>query len=233
MIVHFQIFQCRGSALLVPEPTDETMEDFALDFLNFIDGRYKHHQIPDPNGAARSIDWKVDAIHAIREISSTVDGPGQLFETLDVQTFNNDKNSEIEKLSLPVSKSDFSQFNFDVNVIKPHSVGFEAGFRNPWLIQNQSFNFTIPPQKVFVDPCKSRKLSFLLFEKTITTKYSIDFEIDTHATSVHMPSSSQKLSVYLVLHPEVPFHFNYNKNGISFTMKRLIMKPNTYPKGWR
>lgn len=23
------------------------------------------------------------------------------------------------------------------------------------------------------------------------------------------------------------------KNGISFTMKRLIMKPNTYPKGWR
>ncbi|HJY14598.1 MAG TPA: RNA-guided pseudouridylation complex pseudouridine synthase subunit Cbf5 [Nitrososphaeraceae archaeon] len=24
-----------------------------------------------------------------------------------------------------------------------------------------------------------------------------------------------------------------NKNGISFTMKRLIMKPNTYPKGWR
>lgn len=24
-----------------------------------------------------------------------------------------------------------------------------------------------------------------------------------------------------------------NKNGIAFTMKRLIMKPNTYPKGWR
>lgn len=24
-----------------------------------------------------------------------------------------------------------------------------------------------------------------------------------------------------------------NKNGISFTMNRLIMKPNTYPKGWR
>jgi H/ACA ribonucleoprotein complex subunit 4 len=24
-----------------------------------------------------------------------------------------------------------------------------------------------------------------------------------------------------------------NKKGISFTMKRLIMKPNTYPKGWR
>lgn len=24
-----------------------------------------------------------------------------------------------------------------------------------------------------------------------------------------------------------------NKNGISFTMTRLIMKPNTYPKGWR
>lgn len=231
MILHFQIFQCKGSALLVPELTDETMKDFALNFLNYIDDRYKYHTIPDPNGsigAARSIDWKVGAIHDMREIGSTEDGPGILLETLAVQTFNNDENSDIEKLSLPVFKKDFSEFISDVNVIIPHTVGLGTGFRNPWFARNRSFNFTIPPQKVFVGPCKSRNLSFLLFEKIVTNKYSIDFEVDTDATSVHMPFSSQKLSEYLVLHPEVPFHFDYNKDGISLEVEykdgKVILK---------
>lgn len=233
MILNFQIFQCKGNALPpVPELTDETMKDFALDFLNYMDGPYKHHTIPDPNGsigAARSIDWKVGAIHDMREVGSTEDGPGILLETLAVQTFNNDENSEIEKLSLPVFKKDFSEFDFDVDVIIPHTVGLGAGFRSPWFeAQNPGFNFTIPPQKVFVGPCKSRNLSFLIFGKTRTNKYSIDFEVDTDATSVHMPVSSRKLSEYLVLHPEVPFHFDYNKDGISLEVEykdgKVILK---------